>query len=359
MLNPGGGCNSIYRYACMLRTKYQFDWMACSLTGNDWAYKFEDLGGTVKMFPGMHGLRRFIQDLPTFRSYISFIKKNHYKIIHVNTGSTGVIRFLFCGFLGGAPKRIIHAHSTGQIGKNESLRIKINKWLMSLFATDYIACSKEAAEALFPKKGVDKAVILYNGLDTDVFRFDGQKREEIRNCYHLSDAHYVIGHIGRFAREKNHCFLLDAFSKLIKTHAKPRLMLLGSGPLEDDIRKTISRLRLDDYVIWVGQVDNVQDYMNAMDVMALPSLYEGLGMVNIEAQTNGLPCVVSDGVAKLAKVTDLLTFYSLSDGPEKWAEYLLDRKDMHVDRVAYAEIVRRAGWDIRDLAGKLAEIYER
>ncbi len=237
------------------------------------------------------------------------------------------------------------------------MRFKLDKWLIGIFATDFIACSQEAAEWLFPEKSVKKAIILKNGLDTDSFKYNHQKRYEIRKKYGLADSQYVIGHIGRFVAQKNHIFLLNTFAEVLKTDPSARLMLLGSGILEKEIRNAASDLDIEQQVIFAGQIENVQDYMSAMDVLALPSLFEGLGMVNIEAQANGLYCVVSDRVSRLAKVTDLLDFYSLGNGPEKWAQQLLSRKGRTVHRLTYAGIVRESGWDIKDIAGQLDEIY--
>ncbi len=356
-LNPGGGCMVVYRFALLLKDRYRFDWMTYCLKGNDWAYKFTDLGGTVKFYRGPGG-RNFLRSFWLYLNYICYIRRNRYTIVHVHTENPINVRFLICAFLGGAKKRIMHSHNNGSQGVKNNLRFKMNKWLVGLFATDYIACSQEAAEWMFPEKAMRKAVILKNGLDTDTFRFDPKMREQIREKCGLEDRQFVIGHIGRFVGQKNHEFLLEAFAEVVKADPDARLMLLGSGGLEQKIRDKIAELDIERQVLFVGQVDNVQNYMSAMDVLALPSLYEGLGMVNIEAQTNGLFCVVSDRVAKLAKVTDLLDFYSLENGPKRWAEDLLALKGRTVHREKYSEIVREAGWDMKDLAERLAEVYE-
>ena len=355
-LNPGGGCMTIYRFAQQLRDRYQFDWLTYCLTGNDWAYKFEELGGTVQSYPDL-GKLYHVGNILLYCKYIHYIRSNHYSIVHLNTDNPRNIRYLICAFLGGAKKRVMHSHSNGSDGVKNNWQTKLNKWLIGIFATDYVACSQEAAEWLFPPKVIPKVIILKNGLDTEQFRFDESKRSSIRTQYKLKDDQFVIGHIGRFVAPKNHMFMLETFNVVLKHDPKTRLMLLGSGSLENQIKDKITDLGIADKVIFVGQVDNVQDYMCAMDVFALPSLREGLGMVNIEAQANGLPCVVSDRVARLAKVTDLLSFYPLEDGTEKWAEHLLAIKGTYIHRKKYADIVRKAGWDMRDIAEELAEIY--
>lgn len=355
-LNPGGGCMIIYRFAQQLRDRYQFDWLTYCLTGNDWAYKFEKLGGTVQSYPDP-GRLYHVENILLYCKYIHYIRSHHYSIVHLNTENPRNIRYLICAFLGGAKKRIMHSHNNGSIGVENNWKTRFNKWLIGVFATDYVACSQEAAEWLYPPNIVPKVIILKNGLDTKQFRFDEYKRNRIRTQYKLEDDQFVVGQIGRFVTQKNHMFILEAFSEVLIHDPKARLMLLGSGGLENRIRDKITELGIADKVIIVGQVDNVQDYMCAMDVLALPSLFEGLGMVNIEAQANGLHCVVSDRVARLAKVTDLLSFFPLEDGAEKWAEHLLAIKEKYIHREDYADIVRKAGWDIRDIAEGLTEIY--
>lgn len=356
-LNPGGGCMIIYRLAQQLQDRYRFDWMTYSIKENDWAYKFEELGGTTKFFTDAGPLYHF-GNIILYLRYIHYIKKNRYRIVHVNTDNPKNVRFLICAFLGGAQKRIMHSHSNGSLFVKNNLRTKFNKWLIGIFATDYVACSQEAADWMFNNKCARKTIILKNGLDIDSFRYDSQKRNTIRAKYGNVDGQFLIGHIGRFVPPKNHIFLLEVFKKVIQSDPTARLMLLGSGVLESKIISKIVELGIEKEVIVVGQVDNVQDYLNAMDVLALPSLYEGLGMVNIEAQTNGLVCVVSDRVSKLAKVTDLLSFFPLEDGIELWASYLLATKDRIVKREAYADIIRNDGWDIKEISEQLAKIYE-
>ncbi len=348
----------VYRFAQELKNKYRFDWMTYSLTGNDWAYMFEQMGSVIQFFPGPKGLRHIISDFCLYAKYIKFIRDNHYTVVHVHTEKPTAVRFVIVSYLAGAKKRILHSHSNSAIGVSNNLRTKLSKWLMRIFVTDYVACSQEAADWLFPPKGAENAVILKNGLDTGLYRFNLETRKTIRRKLGLEDNQYVIGHIGKFAPQKNHMFLLEAFRNVLSIDSGARLMLLGSGPMDAEIHERMKLLEIDEQVIDIGQVDNVQDYLNAMDVMALPSLYEGLGMVNIEAQTNGLPCVVSNRVAKLAKVTDILEFYPLEDGADNWAKYLLQFKRNNINRESYCDKVRKSGWDIKDIAGKLRELYD-
>jgi glycosyltransferase involved in cell wall biosynthesis len=163
--------------------------------------------------------------------------------------------------------------------------------------------------------------------------------------------------VARFVEPKNHTFLLEIFRELLKMEPQAVLLLIGSGPLEEKIRLKAKEMHIDDAVIFSGEHSNIADYYQAMDVFVLPSLFEGLGIVNIEAQCAGLPCFVSDNVAPEAKITDLLAFLSITDSPEKWALEIIKGWKESGERRARVEDVQEKGFDINRTAQQLQELY--
>ena len=203
----------------------------------------------------------------------------------------------------------------------------------------------------------DRFRIFNNAIECEKFAFSASKREAVRSAYGIKDE-FLIGHVGRFAPQKNHARLLKIFKAVQEKLPSARLMLLGgTGPLDDEIRRMCHDMGLDDAVIFAGVHENVEDYYSAMDVLCFPSLFEGLSLVAVEAQTNGLPCVAADTMTKSTDIgAGLFEQLSLEQSDEEWADAILAQrqKDRHTDGVACA---RKAGYDAATEAGKLQEYY--
>lgn len=220
-------------------------------------------------------------------SYISIFKKR-YNIEHI----------------------IQHSH-TSQYSSHTFGKIR-NKFLLSLAdhnITEYAACSPEAL-LLFSKKSINKkkSVIIPNSIDYNIFKYSQTKRNYIRNMYSISSETIVLGHVGRFSKEKNHKLLIDIFKEYHKNNPQSILLLVGDGPLKKEIIAMIRKNALEKSIILVGRVNNVEDYYSAMDIFIFPSLFEGFGLSTIEAQVNGLLCIVSRNVPKCTKITNKI-FY--------------------------------------------------
>jgi len=163
--------------------------------------------------------------------------------------------------------------------------------------------------------------------------------------------------VGRFSNQKNHNFLIDIFYEIIKINKKSKLILIGTGELENEIKEKVESLSLKEKVIFLGARADVNKIMQAMDVFILPSLFEGLPVVGVEAQASGLPCIISDTVSKDVKITDSVLQISLSLPPEEWGKKLIDfyetfeRKDM-------TEAITSAGYDIISVVKKLEQLYK-
>ena len=225
-------------------------------------------------------------------------------------------------------------------------------------ATDFLTCSRPAALDLFGEEAAQKAVILKYGIDTRRFAFSASVREECREELGLAGSDYVIGHIGRFAEQKNHRFLIDIFYEVSKVCPEARLLLLGEGTLQEEIRQRVSQYGLEDKVIFAGVTERTERYYCAMDVFVLPSLFEGLGIVNLEAQASGLSCVVSDAVPREVDVSGRMEFLPLGDA-KAWRDSLLKHKGLAHEREGDWRDVYDAGYDVEKTAQALTEVFDR
>lgn len=294
-----------------------------------------------------------------FKDIMKLSEEYSIDVIHVNTGSLIVqADALLAARIRKVPVRIAHSHNNA----NETgIRIIFSAFLRRIIlhnANCYAACSKTAAEWLFGKRKAHKAVIINNCIDVKAFAFSKAVRMQYREKLGLSSS-FVVGHVGRFNMQKNHKFLIEIFKQIVLKDDSAKLLLVGGGELEADVRAQVITYGLEDKVIFAGVTDHVKDYMCAMDVFVLPSIYEGLGIVNIEAQVNGLPCVVSDNVAKEAAITDKIEFLQLKSGIKYWADIIWSfnkEKDFQEREQAYLKLMN-SEYDINYLSRYISILY--
>lgn len=279
------------------------------------------------------------------------LKENNYDIIHVHGSSSMMCMELLTAKKAGCKIRIAHSRNT------ESDNNKLHKILKPLFKNSYtaaFACGKEAGEWLFGKN--KKFTVIPNGKNCEEFKFNKEKRQEIREKYNLEDK-IVIGHVGNFWYQKNHEFLIDIFYELTKKSEKYFLVLAGYGELQEKIKEKVRELKIENKVLFLGKVTNISEWLNAMDIMVFPSRFEGFPNVLIEWQISGLPCIISDKITKDVKVTDLVQFKSIEDSAEEWSDEISKIKINDRENPKYIEEVKKAGYDIKENAKKLEEIY--
>lgn len=286
-------------------------------------------------------------------------EKEKYDIVYIN--ATSILyqaNLLAAAKRCGIPRRIAHSHNTIIPGNalKELIR-RLSKKSIVRNATDLLACSRPAAEDLFGKEVAQKAVILKYGIDTRRFAFSAAVREECREELGFAGADYVIGHVGRFEEQKNHRFLIDVFYEVSKVCPEAGLLLLGEGTLQEEIRQRVSQYGLEDKVIFAGVKEQTERYYCAMDVFVLPSLYEGLGIVNLEAQASGLSCVVSDVVPQEADVSGRVEFLPLGD-VSAWRDSLLKYRNLPHERENDWQDVYDAGYDVEKTAQTLMELFD-
>lgn len=335
------------------RSKIQYDF----IIGSDSKYapieEIEALGGKVYIVAPYKKILTYLNEV------YRIIKKNNYKIVHSHLNTLSVFP-LFAAFLAGSKVRIAHNHSTAVKSEPKTKLKKILKPFAKIFPTHYCACSEYAARWLFGDSCYENGnvTIINNAIDFSKYEFNENVRIETRRELDI-DGKLVFGHIGRFQYQKNHDFLIDIFEQIHLKDNNTVLLLAGDGDLKDDVLRKISSLNLNNAVKFLGPVEDTNPVYQAMDAFILPSLYEGFGMVGIEAQVAGIKFFCSTAVPQEVKATDLVEFISLDKSAAYWAERILRSTKKEDERPNCSEQVRKSGFDIKIEAGKLLEYYKK
>ncbi len=359
-LSSDGATMVEYGFAKEMNDRVVFDWLISKEPEGNWINRFTELGSCFYRIDYKQTRLRILKIIRKYKAHLSFFKAHQYDIVHFDTDGFHRIVELLAAKRAGVSIRIIHSHNSqaevsGLFGRNRYL-IAIGQTLYRHLATNCIACSDEAAKWLF---GDRQALVIKNGIDVEKYKFDQVKRNVIRTQL-LYDKQLVFGHVGRFEMQKNHRFLINIFKTIYKVHKEARLLLIGEGSLKKEIERFVDEEGLGEVVTFLGNVDNTYDYYNVMDVFLFPSLFEGLGIVAIEAQCNGLPCIISDTIPRQVQLTTKCHFLSIQNNAEQWAEkaYKLIEPDSEGRKNAYLDIVT-AGYDIQTASITLRKLYLR
>lgn len=279
---------------------------------------------------------------------------NEYKIVHLHSANIAWLCFPKLKKYG-VKYRIVHSHATLYADKKLNA---LRNWILCLplnkICDIKMACSKKAAEFLFGKESLNEVIIVKNAIDCRKFKYNLKVRDNIRTDYKLNEK-FVIGHVGRFNEQKNHIFLIEIFCEILKKNNDAVLMLVGDGPLFDTVVSMVKKKGLQDKVLFLGQRGDVSQLLQAMDVFVLPSLFEGLPVIGIEAQASGLPCVVSTAVTREMEIANVM-YVSLEETPDVWAEVIVNTKHNY-NREEGCQVIAEAGYDIEKEALKLQEFY--
>ncbi len=297
-------------------------------------------------------------------NYISYMKTldnlmrtYNYSVVHAHTMFNAGWA-MYAAKKRNVPVRVVHAHSALDI-KGSLIVTAYEEAMRRLIlscATDLIACGEKAGIRLFGEKAYrERANLILNGVDTRSFRFDLERRNRIRDKYHLQDC-FVIGHVGHMAEVKNQRYLLELMPEILKKRQNARLLMLGDGEDRSMLEQKVSQLHLQDYVVMTGNRLNVADYLSAMDVFAFPSLYEGMPLSVVEAQANGLPCVLSTGVPEDVYITDLIEPVSLNE-PGRWLEAICSKKRENAEQ--YNDLLYESVFDVSSAMKRIYDIYEK
>ena len=330
------------------RTKVQFDFMVH--TEDEGAYDREiiSLGGRIFRVPRLNGVNLF----KYIRCWKKFFDEHpEILIVHGHMGSSAAVYLSIANSYN--RYTITHSHSSN----NKNIVYNIATYSLRYQAKFLFACSQDAGISRYGKREWIKrqGIVLNNAIDVNRFIFSSVTRDRLRkihNCYN----DFVIGSVGRFLKVKNHQFIIDIFNELNKKNRSSKLILIGEGELKQDIERKVDKLGLTDYVIFLGNIDNVNEYLSMMDVLLMPSLYEGLGIAVIEAQTSGLKCVISDAIPNEVDITGNVEFVSLNRSAQEWADILLKYNNSY-KRKSMEEDIAKAGYNIHQTSKWLEDFY--
>ena len=356
-MNHGGAEAMIMNYYRNIdRNKIQFDFLLTSSKKGAYFDEVESLGGKIYIISPLtlRTMHLYLRDLNKFFKYY-----REYIIVHSHTSSKSVFPLLIAK-INNIPVRVCHSHNSKSEGGFKGIIRHLLKFPLKFIATDFFACGEKAAVWLYGRSYVKKqnVKIISNAIDSKKYLFDIEKRKDVRKKFNIENK-LVIGHIGRFNLQKNHDFLIDIFYEINKKYPDSVLMIIGDGELRKEIEKKIDTRMLNDYVILTGPRNDVHELLQAMDIFIFPSLYEGLPVSVIEAQASGLNCILSDCITKEADVTDLISYVSLEECSEKWAEKAIDiiNSVNCINRIKYNEILCSSPFEINESSKILENFY--
>lgn len=327
-----GGAESrvmdLYRH--MDRDKIQFDFLVTRGTKKYYDNEIEELGGHVYYLPPFR-FYNYFQYIGACKKFFAD-HKGEYSAVHGHMTSTASM-YLPIAKKSGVPLTIAHARSAGV---DPGIKGKLTKWLRRSLPSKcdmMLSCSDEASVAVFGKAS-DRVKFMPNAIDVKDFDYDEAIRNDVRTRHKVNDR-FVIGHVGSFRYAKNHEHIMRVFNHIYKawekgddsrlsTLGQPVLMLLGDGELRGHIESMAQEMGIEENVIFTGNITPVAPYYHAFDVLLFPSHYEGMPGTIVEAQAAGLESLISDKITSQVGVTDIVTYMSLDESVEKWADCLLE-----------------------------------
>ncbi|HGQ2955743.1 TPA: glycosyltransferase family 1 protein [Streptococcus pneumoniae] len=309
--------------------------------------KFECLGvKVIEIERKKSNLSKYVYKLK------KIIKKEKFDIIHVHGSSALMSIELLTAKVAGIPVRIAHSHNT------TCEHHKLDKLLRPIFYRVYTqacACSVSAGQWLFEEKNYK---IIHNARDVNRYQYDAIKRKKLREELLLSDETIALGHVGRFNTQKNQCFLVSLMEKLVIKNIDIKLFLVGTGDTLEEIKKLVIQKKLEDNIVFLGQFDDMKSFVSSMDIMLFPSLYEGLPLVSVEWQINGVESILSDRVTQECIYTGTVQQLSI-DSMELWEKEILNLSTSDRERVSLQNIqlIKNAGYDISLEVKEIEELY--
>ncbi len=372
-------------YRNMDRRGIQTDFVVINSVSGGYREELENTGAQIYRLPRREQPFLYQQGL------LRLMKENQYDIVHIHGNSAMMALETWTAQRAKIPVRIVHSHNTS------CTHMRLHRLLYPVFARTYthgFACGEDAGRWLFQRKPYE---VLRNGIDLERFAYSGELQREYRKKLGVDMTEagrdgvqrscFVIGHIGNFIDQKNHEFLIRVFESLYRKDSRYRLVLLGDGALKEVMEAKVRELQLEAAVLFAGTTETPENYMQAMDLFALPSLYEGLPVVLVEAQAMGLPCIVSDRVSRAADLTGNIEYAGIETAGDVklWTEAIV-QEAAAIEREAAKEkaakekaekeaaakgrlrteaklarircCIQDAGYDIRRSAGELKRFYQ-
>lgn len=360
IMDPGGIETQLMRiYRNMDRSKVQFDFLVHRSQKGAYDDEIRSLGGKIYYAEPFNPFR--------YSSYMGsmrqFLKAHpEYKIMIAHTELA--LGPLVCAKKAGIPMRICYSHNGRFAFSLKRCFMDFERLFLKRYCTDMFAVSRLAARYTFGDQAVDsgRVRIIQNGIEMDDFRFNREIRDRIRREYGLED-NLVVGQVGRFMTQKNQGFLLNVFAQMYRCRPDARLLLIGEGELEDKLREQAKNLGISQAVTFLGRRKDVNDWMKAMDVLLLPSLWEGFPNVAIEAQASALPVYMSENITEEAAFSPYCQRLPLEAGAAYWARTILSDLENPLPRGDMSQTMLEKGCDVKATAkwyeGFYLEQYEK
>ena len=349
-LSKGSGVMGVIMnyYRNMDYNNLEFHFLYFKETEKNYIEEIEKLGGkTYYISP---------PSIKSYLKYIDFFKRNKgvYKAVHLHEVYLNIVIFPIARVFG-INNLIVHSHNTRFSDKRKAnIRNKILCVFIKKIANYYFACSKAAGKFLYGKNSMDKVIIMNNAIECDKYRFNMETRINIREELGLQE-NLVIGNIGRFNEQKNHEFLINIFREILKVNSEAVLLLVGEGPLYREIVEKVTINGLQDKVMFLGVRSDLDRIYQAIDIIIMPSLFEGLPVVGVEAQCAGCKCYMSTEITSEINLTNV-EFLNLSDSATQWAKAIYNTNDFMYRKDAY-KMIKDKGFDINIESYKIQEFY--
>lgn len=358
ILNRGGAESMVMNYyRHMDREKVQFDFLVHRAEIGVFEEEITKLGGKIYRLPAINPLA----PQKYYKQFEHFLDQHPYKIIHSHINTFSFYPLKVAKEMG-VPVRVAHAHTTTQsltpkfVIKRPTEAIKIlfkglNKHAVKRQATHLFSCGKKAGDWLF---GKDSYEIIPNAIDVSKYVYDKERGATIRAKFKLENQ-FVVGHVGNFTHPKNYPFILKVFKQVKSQHINSKLVLIGGGPMEAEIKDLAKSLAIFDDILFLGIRKNIPDLLQMMDVFIFPSHYEGLPVTLVEAQAAGIKIFASNAISDEVAMTEDLFFLDLTDSPESWANRILDfcnyyRRDNSIP-------LQEKGYDVVSSSKALEQFY--
>jgi len=348
-MNTGGAETFLMKiYRELPHDKYQMDFCVTNEKEGFYDKEIEKLGGKI-----IHITKKSKNIIKNFKEIEDIVKIGKYNnVIRISQHSLSALD-LYAAKRGGARNLIFRSSNSNSCGSwLNRIMHKVFKVFAKKIPNVKIAPSDVAAIHMFGRKDYEqgKVKILNNGLPIQNFMYNSKKRDEIRKKLKIEDK-FVIGHIGRFTKQKNHQFLIDVFNDYLAINENSLLLLIGEGELKKSIERYIEKKKIKDKVLFLGLIGNAYEMYNAMDCFVFPSLFEGMPNTVIEAQTNGLNCIISDKITTNVKLTNKVEFLPLENS-KTWAKEIR----VSINREKDYSIIKEKGYDINDVTKEFVKL---
>lgn len=329
--------------------EYQFDFIV-SVEGGCYTQEVLDRGGRIYAVP-----LRTKDPIGVFRGIVRIVRENDYDCV-LKLGNTSIASFdLVAAKMGGAKRLAMRScNAPRNLGIEDRVLNAALRPILNAITNVKIAPSEIAAEFTFGKRRAHRDVhLLHNGVDLGEYKFDEHGRRRVREELFLNDR-FVVGHVGRFCKQKNHRYLLEVFSAIREQRPDASLLLVGTGEQMEPVRCRARELGLENAILFAGERFDIPQILSAMDVFVFPSLYEGMPNAVIEAQAVGLPCIVSDSVTEEANITGLVRYLPLAHSTQLWAEAALDAAS--AEQMDTTGFFIHSGYDIQGVAREFVSL---